>query len=100
MAEITPALKPPESEGLLASLLERYGELMDAAALAALLKFPSDRAFRRAVAKGAFPVTVFRIPGRPGIHARTRDIATWLATVSSTPASSKEKPPCSDADRA
>lgn len=73
---------------------------MDAGALSALLKFPSDRAFRRAVAKGALPVTVFRIPGRPGVHARTRDIAAWLATVGSTPAQPKEDTPCSDPNRA
>ncbi|MNV98423.1 hypothetical protein D3C71_1936760 [compost metagenome] len=100
MAGILPTLQHPESDGLLAPLLERYGELMDAAALAALLKFPSDRAFRRVVAKGVLPVTVFRIPGRPGVHARTRDIAVWLATVGSIPLQAQEKPSCSDADRA
>lgn len=62
-------------------LLERYGELMDGAALAALFRFPSDRAFRRAVAKGVLPVAVFRMPGRPGVFARTRDVAHWLATA-------------------
>lgn len=66
-------------------LIERYGEIMDAAALVALFRFPSDRAFRRAVTKGVLPVTVFRIPGRPGLHARTRDVAGWLEAVVKKP---------------
>lgn len=82
------------------SLLERYGELMNSSALVALFKFPNGRAFRRAIAKGGFPVPVFRIPGRPGLHARTRDAAHWLATAGSaqpiTKASSEEVSPCSD----
>lgn len=71
----------PSEDGLVQQLLERYGELMDTAALVALFRFPSDRAFRRAVVKGALPVPVFRIPGRPGVHARTRDVAAWLCDV-------------------
>lgn len=69
------------SDGCVGGLLERYGEIMDGPALAALFRFPSDRAFRRAVAKGALPIAVFRIPGRPGVFARTRDVARWLATA-------------------
>lgn len=78
MTRSIPSESPLIHADLLQTFLERYGELMDAAALAALFRFPSDRAFRRAVAKGALPIPVFRIPGRPGAHARTRDVAKWL----------------------
>lgn len=75
---------------------------MDGAALCTLFRFPSDRAFRRAAAKGVLPVPTFRIPGRPGTYARTRDVAVWLtavAPVSPLPrAMPEEVPPCSDAN--
>jgi hypothetical protein len=87
---------------LLAGLLERYGEIMDGPALIALFRFPSDRAFRRAAAKGVLPIPTFRIPGRPGTFARTRDVAEWLmavAPVSPLPTSpSQEVHSCSDAN--
>lgn len=81
MSRNIPSEPPLIHADLLQAFLERYGELMDATALAALFRFPSDRAFRRAVAKGALPIPVFRIPGRPGAHARTRDVAEWLRDV-------------------
>lgn len=64
------------------SLLAVHGELMDSQALAALFKFGSDRSFRRSASKGALPVSVFRVPGRRGWFARTRDVGLWLASVS------------------
>lgn len=56
----------PDQRGLLADLLERYGEIMDGAALGALFRFPSDRAFRRATAKGAAPGSDFSNSGPSG----------------------------------
>lgn len=64
-----------------ARLLASYGELMDSQALTAFFKFGSDRSFRRSAVKGALPVGVFRIPGRRGWFARTRDVAVWLAAI-------------------
>lgn len=59
-------------------LLERYGELMPGSAIRTFLHFTSDRSFRRAAAKQALPVAVFRVPGRRGWFARTRDVSAWL----------------------
>lgn len=64
-----------------ARLLASYGELMDSQALTAFFKFGSDRSFRRSAVRGALPVGVFRIPGRRGWFARTRDVAVWLAAI-------------------
>ena len=64
------------------ALLALHGELMDGQALAALFKFGSDRSFRRSASKGALPVSVFRVPGRRGWFARTRDVGLWLASAS------------------
>lgn len=61
-----------------ARLLAQHGELMNGRAIQALLKYPSDRAFRRAVAAGTVPVPVFRMEGRRGWFARTDQVSAWL----------------------
>lgn len=63
------------------TLLEKHGELMDGAALRGLLHMSHERTFRRAIAASALPVGVFRLAGRKGWYARTRDVAAWLASV-------------------
>jgi len=63
------------------TLLEKHGELMDGAALRILLHMKHERTFRRAIAASALPVGVFRLAGRKGWYARTRDVAAWLASV-------------------
>lgn len=82
MAEYLPALPSMPAEH---ALVERYGELMDSAALAEFFKFPNERALRRAAAKEVFPVPVFRMAGRNGWFARTRDVAAWLARLTPLP---------------
>lgn len=69
----------------LASLLAEHGELMDGRALQALLKYPSDRAFRRAVAAHALPIQAFKLPGRRGWFARTRHVSHWLDQLAALP---------------
>lgn len=68
-----------------ARLLALHGDLMDSRALTALFKFGSDRSFRRSASKGLLPVRVFRVAGRRGWFARTRDVAQWLATAERAP---------------
>ena len=63
------------------SLLERFGELMKGRDLAGLLGFGSDRSFARAAASGQLPIPVFRMKGRRGWFARTRDVAAWLNNI-------------------
>lgn len=74
---------PPQHQLALeeARLVACHGDLMDGHALTALFKFSSPRSFRRSAAKGSLPVSVFRLPGRRGWFARTRDVAVWLAAV-------------------
>lgn len=67
-------------------LLSVYGELMDAQALTAFFKFPSPRAFGRCASRAELPIPVFRIVGRSGWFARTRDVAQWLESVAGTSA--------------
>lgn len=74
---------PPQHQLTLeeARLVACHGDLMDGRALTALFKFSSSRSFRRSAAKGLLPVSVFRMPGRRGWFARTRDVAAWLAAA-------------------
>lgn len=50
---------------------------MGGARLTCILGYPSQAAFRQAVARGV-PVPVFTIEGRRGKFAHVHDIATWL----------------------
>lgn len=68
-----------------ARLLAKHGELMDGRAIQALLKYPSDRQFRRAVAAGTVPVPVFRLDGRRGWFARTDQVGAWLEKLGQAP---------------
>lgn len=55
-----------------------YDGIVGGAQLTRVLGYPSQAAFRQAVARGRVPVPVFTIDGRRGKFARTRDIALWL----------------------
>jgi hypothetical protein len=78
MADQMPASPPLAAEH---ALVQRYGELMDSAALTEFFKFPHERALGRAASKDGFPVPVFRLAGRNGWFARTRDVAAWLTQL-------------------
>lgn len=82
------SLCPHTTSDPLARLLAEHGELMDGRAIQSLLKYPSDRTFRRAVAAGTVPVHVFRLPGRMGWFARTDQVSAWLEKLGT--ATSKE----------
>lgn len=74
-------------------MLGVYGELMDAQALTEFFKFPSPRAFGRCASRADLPIPVFRIVGRSGWFARTRDVAQWLANATGTSALPPTLPP-------
>jgi hypothetical protein len=69
---------PARPESLLNEFLEKYGELMTPTELVRFFRYPSSRAFRRAILSRAFPVPVVRVPGRRGRFALTRDVVSWL----------------------
>jgi hypothetical protein len=75
--------RPHTTSDSLARLLAEHGELMAGRAIQSLLKYPSDRTFRRAVAAGTLPVQVFRLPGRVGWFARTDQVGAWLEKLGS-----------------
>lgn len=79
MTEMAPSADMERT--MLASLLAQHGELMTTDHLRMFLGFKDRRGLTRAAARGAVPFSTFEVPGRKGIHARTRDVASWLANA-------------------
>lgn len=75
---------------LTAELLERHGELVGQRQLARLLGYPSAGAVQKASERGRLPVRTFRVPGRRGKFAFTRDLAAWLHDMQTKAAGSAE----------
>lgn len=83
------------------ALTRLYGAIVGGARLTRVLGYPTQAAFRQAVARGRVPVPLFTIPGRRGKFAQVHDIAVWVhqgSGRSTTPAPSSE-PPISAARR-
>lgn len=66
-----------------AKLTRIYGAIVGGARLTRALGYPTQAAFRQAVARGRVPVRVFTIPGRRGKFAQVQDIAAWVHQVAS-----------------
>lgn len=61
-------------------LLTMHGPMMSGKALSGALGFPTNNAFRQALARNTVPVPVFKIALRRGKFALSKDVAIWLAT--------------------
>jgi hypothetical protein len=59
-------------------VLARYGELLTLDDLAAILKYPSPQAVRKAYARGRLPVRLFRLPNRRELFASTLAVVAVL----------------------
>ncbi len=60
-------------------LLSKHGPMMTGEDLRAALGYPSQEAFRQAVARKTIPIPIFGIEKRRGKFALTKDVAAWLA---------------------
>lgn len=69
---------PPPLSDVAEELLGKFGEILRGRDLAPLLGYRAQRTFARAAAAGILPVPVFRMAGRRGWFARTREVAAWL----------------------
>lgn len=61
-------------------LLERYGELMTSAEVAAELRYSSPAALNLCRRKGLLRLSSIRIPGHRGDIYKTREVASVLAS--------------------
>lgn len=69
---------PRSADALEASLMRTLGAVVGGAALTRSLGYPSQAAFRQALARNRVPIPVFCIEGRRGRFALVRDLAAWL----------------------
>lgn len=72
-----------KSDEALAELLERdltqlHGPMMTGDSLRIALGYPSNDAFRQALARKTLPIPVFSIEKRRGKFALTKDVAQWI----------------------
>lgn len=78
-----------------AQLIRTYGVIVGGAQLTRALGYPTQQAFRQAVARGRVPVPLFTIPGRRGKFAQSQDIARWAHGLGSDPTTRPKARPCS-----
>lgn len=61
------------------NLMSRYGPLLDAKALAEVLKFPTLGAFERSLARGHIQLKTKKFRHRRGTFALAHDVAQYVA---------------------
>jgi hypothetical protein len=77
MAKQSP-IRAKETAALEATLTRELGAVIGGGKLTRALGYPSQAAFRQAVARDRLPIRMFEIDGRRGKFALARDIARWL----------------------
>lgn len=60
-------------------LIDRYGPLLPSRVLWKVLGYSSAAAWRQSVCRETVPVPIFKIEGRSGYFALSRDVARWMA---------------------
>lgn len=76
------------------AILATYGAVLDSAALARVLGFPSSEAVRSARRRGTLPIHMFRLPNRKGWFASSVDVATWLQKLAQRIARADQEAAC------
>lgn len=66
-------------------LLKEHGELVGGIQLCRLMGFASTQAFRQCLLRGQMPIQTFEILHRRGRFAYTRDVISWLSSLSKQP---------------
>jgi hypothetical protein len=64
-----------------ALLLREYGGVLDTAATARVMGYPSADALREARLQKRLPIEMFRLPHRRGWFASAESVARWLSSV-------------------
>jgi hypothetical protein len=91
---------PDSLPPLEAQLIRAYGVIVGGSRLTRALGYPTQAAFRQAVARGRVPVPLFTIPGRRGKFAQIPDIARWVHELAGNTANEAKVRPCSHGVRA
>lgn len=64
-----------ELREMVATLVQAHGPLMDAKAICKALFYPSNFALQEAKRRGKLPFAALTLEGRPGMFAKTEEIA-------------------------
>lgn len=86
---------PDSLPQLEAQLIRAYGVIVGGSRLTRALGYPTQAAFRQAVARGRVPVPLFTIPGRRGKFAQIPDIARWVHELAGNKATHSRASTCS-----
>jgi|GEM_PF-1244510 len=62
-------------------LYQRYGELMRLDELAAVLRYPTSDALRKAIARGHVSFATIKIENRRGIFIKTASVVEYLQSL-------------------
>lgn len=62
-------------------LVREYGGVLDTAATARVMGYPSADALREARLQKRLPIEMFRLPQRRGWFASAESVARWLSDV-------------------
>lgn len=71
----------PSPDTLLASLTQRYGQLLTLEEVAQVLRYPSVQAARTAHSRGQLPVPLFRMGPRRRLFASVGALADYLGSL-------------------
>ena len=74
---------PVEHHRFIEQLVERHGEVVGGVDLATMIGFRTVDALRKAIHSNKIGLKTFRMPGRPGHFALTREVAVWLLELRS-----------------
>ena len=69
---------------LIHKLEMQYGHIIHGQDLARCLGFANTDALRQAICREKVPIHIFSIEGRRGKFAYTKDVAYWIAALSTT----------------
>ncbi|MGI9379750.1 MAG: hypothetical protein ACR2OW_08845 [Methyloligellaceae bacterium] len=65
---------------------DKYGELLSIEEIADLYKFPSVEAVKKAHSRGKLAVSLYKVPGRPGLFAKADEVARSIDELVPCPA--------------
>lgn len=68
-------------EALYAALHQEFGVVMTLDMLASCLHYPTAAAVRMAWSRGTLPVPLYRFEKRPGLYAKSMDVARCIAKM-------------------
>lgn len=60
-------------------LVDRHGPMLASRVLWKVLGYASAPAWRQSIHRNTVPVPIFRLEGRSGYFALSRDVAQWMA---------------------